>query len=164
MLLDKLVMCDVSGLADKSDKIANFLTVSCKYGITCVYMSHTIYPTRHNWQMMMSQRKILIFFSWVCSDWFNPQNQKSSFANRYKNTYTPHRNIWINKLYFEISNSKEKQCLTIDTSDVNAFGPGKFRTRANNGTEQICYYNRTKQTQVLIHFQLPESKNLKLVR
>ena len=63
MLLDKLiVMCDVSGLADKSDKFANFLTVSCKYGITCVYMSHTIYPTRHNWQMMMPQTKILIFF------------------------------------------------------------------------------------------------------
>ena len=51
-----------------------------------------------------------------------------------------------------MSNSKEKQCLTIDTCDVNAFGPGKFRARANNRTEQICYYNRTKQTQVLIHF------------
>ena len=23
-------------------------------------------------------------------------------------------------------------------------GPGKFRTRADSGTEQICYYNRNK--------------------
>ena len=36
-MLDKLiVMDDVSGLADKSDEFANFLTVSRKYGITCV--------------------------------------------------------------------------------------------------------------------------------
>ena len=68
----------------------------------------------------------------------------SSFASRYKNTYIPHRNIWINKLYFEISNSQEKQYLAIDTRDVNALGPGKFRTRADSGTEQICYYNRNK--------------------
>ena len=43
----------------------------------------------------------------------------SSFSSRYKNTYIPHRNIWINKLYFEISNSQEKQYLAIDTHDVN---------------------------------------------
>ena len=62
-MLDKLiVMDDVSGLADKSDEFANFLTVSRKYGITCVYIFHTIYPTRQNWQMIMSQTKIFIFF------------------------------------------------------------------------------------------------------
>ena len=45
MIIDKLiVMDDVSGLADKSDDFANFLTVSRKYGITCFYIFHTIYP------------------------------------------------------------------------------------------------------------------------
>ena len=68
----------------------------------------------------------------------------SSFANRYKNTYIPTPNVWINKLYFEISNSREKQCLTVDTRDVNNLGPGKFRTQADNGMRQICYYNRNK--------------------
>ena len=67
----------------------------------------------------------------------------SSFASRYKNTYIPHRNIWINKLYFEISKSQEKQSRTIDTRDVNLLGPGKFRTRADTGTEQICYNRNT---------------------
>ena len=43
-LLDKLiVMDDVFGLADKSDDSANFLTVSRKYGITCIYIFDTIY-------------------------------------------------------------------------------------------------------------------------
>ena len=37
MILDKLIAMDgVSGLADKSDEFANFLTVSRKYGLTCV--------------------------------------------------------------------------------------------------------------------------------
>ena len=68
MVLDKLiVMDDVSGLADKSDEFANFLTVSRKYGLTCVYIFHTIFPTRQNWQMIMSQRqKYLIFFQGLC--------------------------------------------------------------------------------------------------
>ena len=43
MLLDKLiVMNDVSGLADKSDEFANFLTVSRKYGITCLHFLYYI--------------------------------------------------------------------------------------------------------------------------
>ena len=63
MIIDKvIVMDDVSGLADKSDEFANFLTVSRKYGITCVYIFHTMYPTRQNWQMIMSQAKIFNFF------------------------------------------------------------------------------------------------------
>ena len=63
MVLDKvIVMDDVSGLGDKSDDFANFLIVSRKYGMTCVYIFHTEYPTRQNWQMIMSQTKYLIFF------------------------------------------------------------------------------------------------------
>ena len=43
MILDKvIVMDDVSGLADKSDEFANLLTVSRKYGLTCMYIFHTI--------------------------------------------------------------------------------------------------------------------------
>ena len=63
MILDKLiVMDDVCGLADKSDEFANFLTVSRKYGLTCVYIFHTIYPSTQNWQMIMSQTQIFNFF------------------------------------------------------------------------------------------------------
>ena len=57
--------------------------------------------------------------------------------------HVPTNQIWLNRLYFQISNSQEKNCLTIDTRDSNEFGPGKFRTRANNAEEQYCYFNRT---------------------
>ena len=52
----------------------------------------------------------------------------SLFANHQKNTYLPNQQVWFNKLYYEISNSREKKCLTVDTRDINEFGPGKFRT------------------------------------
>ena len=75
MVLDKvIVMDDVSGLADRSNEFANFLTVSRKYGVTCVYIFHTIYPTRQNCQMIISQTKIFKFFSWVCSRQFITEN------------------------------------------------------------------------------------------
>ena len=69
----------------------------------------------------------------------------SSFASRYKHTYILNRNISINRLYFETPNSRQKQCLTIDTRDVNDLGPRKFRTQTDSDTEQICYYNRNKK-------------------
>ena len=59
MILDKLIiMDDVSGLDGISEEFTNILTVSRKYGLTCVYIFHTIYPTRQNWQMIMYQTKI----------------------------------------------------------------------------------------------------------
>ena len=63
MVLDKvIVMNEVSGLADRSIESANFLTVSRKYGVTCVYIFYKIYPARQNWQMIISQTKIFNFF------------------------------------------------------------------------------------------------------
>ena len=41
-------------------------------------------------------------------------------------------------------NSKEKKCLTIETRDVNELGPQKFRTSADDGEEQVYYFNRNK--------------------
>ena len=38
----------------------------------------------------------------------------------------------------------KKQCVTVDTRPINDPGPGKFKKQADNGQEQICYYNRRK--------------------
>ena len=108
-----------------------------------MHIFHTIYPSRQKWQMIMSQTQIFNFFPGsVHSNTIT--RTLSSFAKRYKNTCISTRNVWINKLYFEISNSREKQCLTGDTRDGNDLGLGKFRTQADNGMQQICYYNRNK--------------------
>ena len=62
-VLNKLIiMDDVSGLADKCKEFSNFLTVSRKFGFSCVYVFHTIYPGRQNWEIIMSQTHIFNFF------------------------------------------------------------------------------------------------------
>ena len=87
MVLDKvIVMDDVSGLADRSNQFAIFLSVTRKYGLACVYIFHTIYPTRQNWQMIMSQTKIFNFFPGSVQA-SSVQRVLSSFASRYKNNY-----------------------------------------------------------------------------
>ena len=49
-ILDRVIIMDnFSGLADNSEEFANFLTVSRKHGLMCVYIFHTIYPTRQHW-------------------------------------------------------------------------------------------------------------------
>ena len=61
--LDRLITMDyVLGLVCKSEAFANFLTVSIKCGLICVYVFHTIYPTRQNWQMILAQTKIFNIF------------------------------------------------------------------------------------------------------
>ena len=143
-LVNKLfIMDDVSGLADKSQEFSNFLTVSRKYGFSCLYVFHTIYPGRQNWEMIMSQTHIFNFFPGSIHS-SRILKTLSLFASRQKNTYLPNQQVWLNKLYFQISNSKDKKCLTIDTRDVNELGPGKFRTSADNGEEQTCYFNRNR--------------------
>ena len=141
ILMDRLiVMDDASGLAGKSGNSAEFLTVSRKFGFTCVYIFHTIFPTRNNWQMILPQTKIFNIFPGSIQV-SSVVKILSSYCSRYTYEYIPHRDLWINRLYFNISGSNKKQCLTIDIRDVNDLGPSRFRTQADNNQEQICFYN-----------------------
>ena len=68
----------------------------------------------------------------------------SSLCCRYKYTYVLKRDLWINRLHFNISNSTNRQCLAIDTRGVSNLGPARFRTKADSNKGQICYYNQNK--------------------
>ena len=96
MILDKVIVMDnISGLVNRSDEFANFLTVSRKYGLTCVYIFHTIHRTRQNWQMIMSQTKIFNFFPGSVHA-SSIVKTLPSFESRYKNNSITNRNLWIN--------------------------------------------------------------------
>ena len=61
--LDQLIiMDDVSGVADTSKKLANFLTASRKFGYNCVYVFHVIVPASQIWQKIISQTNIFNIF------------------------------------------------------------------------------------------------------
>ena len=66
-------------------------------------------------------------------------------SSRDKYNYVSNRDLWINRLYFGISKSTKRQCLAIDTRDVNDLGPAKYRTQTDSNQEQICYHNRNKR-------------------
>ena len=55
-------MDDVLGLAYKSEASANFLKVSRKFGLPCIYNFQMTYLTRHNWQIILAQTKIFNIF------------------------------------------------------------------------------------------------------
>ena len=60
---DRLIVFDnVSGLADNSKKFASFLTFARKCNYNCVYIFHTIYPKKANWQRILSQTNIYNIF------------------------------------------------------------------------------------------------------
>ena len=102
--IDKLVIIDdVSGLADKSDDFSSFLTVSRKYGYSCVYIFHTIYPGRQSLEMIMAQTHIFNFFPGLIHSG-RILKILALFASRQKHTYLPNQQVWLSKLYFQISN------------------------------------------------------------
>ena len=131
-------------LTDQRHLLIFWLFQETVVGLTVVYIFHTIYPTRQHWQMILAQTKIFNIF---------PDSVQassvirilSSFCSRCRHTYIRNKDLWINWLYFDISNSIKKQCLTIDTRHVNHLGPVKFRTQADNDKEHICYHNWNKR-------------------
>ena len=61
--LDQLfVMVNVSGVAEVSKKLCNFLKVSRNFGYNCVYVFHVIVPASQIWQKIISQTNIFNIF------------------------------------------------------------------------------------------------------
>ena len=87
-----IIMDDVSGLADKSEEFSNFLTASRKYGFSCLYVFHTIYPGRQSWEMIMSQTYIFNFFPGSIHS-SRILKTLSLFASQQKNKYLPNQQV-----------------------------------------------------------------------
>ena len=141
-------MDNVSCLADKSNDFSNFLMVSRKFGYICLYNFHIIYPTKSIWQMILSQTKI---FNISPSSIQLGNMLKDIMNNCDKETikYIPARDLLINIIYFSLPIELKNSCLTID---YRKSGPAKYRTRADNNFEQICYHGQNKKGRLLNKF------------
>ena len=141
-------MDDVSGLADKSNDFANFLTVTQKFGYICLHIFHIIYVTKPIWQMILSHTKIFnILLCTIQLD--NILKILAKNCDRNTINYIPARDLWINKLYLSLSNESKYSCLTIDCSKS---GPVKCMTEANSNFEQFCYYVQNKRDRLFNKF------------
>ena len=145
-----MVFDDVSGLADNSKKFAIFLTVAQKYNYNCVYIFHKIYPEKANWQTNLSQTNIYIFRATV------PLNSVRKILEgtciRKTSKYIAQASLWISRLFFELANRNDKACLTLDCSNTNKEGQGRFHTEAGNPNFQSCYFNSANDEQVYNEF------------
>ena len=157
-----IVFDDVSGLADNSNKFANFLTVARKYKYNCVYIFHTIYPEKATWKTILSQTNIFNIFPASVS--LNSVKRILDGSCVRKTTrYIPRSLLWINRLFIELANKSQKVCLTLDCSNTNRDGPSRFRSEADNPDKQVCYFNTPTDEQVYSEFiaRRIKSKELK---
>ena len=58
----------------------------------------------------------------------------------------------MSRLFIELANRNDKVCLTLDCSNTNKDGPGRFRTEADNPDFQSCYFNSANDEQVYNEF------------
>ena len=134
-------MDDVSGVADVSKKLANFLTVSRKFDDNCVYVFHVIAPANQICQKIISQTNIFNTF---------PATHKTlakiiqSNCILQSKKYVPAHSLWLNRVFTDLANSHEQHCLTIDCSYINKNGPGRYGSSADNPEKQVCYFNKPK--------------------
>ena len=146
-----IVFDDVSGLADKSNKFASFLTVARKYKYNCVYIFHTIYPENTTWKTILSQTNIFNIFPASVS--LNSVRRiLDNSCVRKSSKYIPRSHLWINRLFIELANKSQKVCLTLDCSNTNRDGPSRFRSNADNHDKQVCYFNSPTDEQVYNEF------------
>ena len=124
-------MDDVSGIADISKKFSTFLTVSRKYGYSCVYAFHIITPSSQIWQKIISQTNIFNIFP--ASVPFNSVSKiiQSNCILQGKK-YVPVRSLWLSRVFNDLANRHEKHCLTIDCGYSNRNGLRRFRSLADN--------------------------------
>ena len=158
-----IVFDDVSGLADDSKKFGSFLTVAGKYSYNCVYIFHTIYPEKVNWRMILLQTSIYNIFPATVS-LNNIRKILERACIRKTSKYIPRASLWISRLFIELANRNDKVCLSLDCSNTNKDGPGRFRTDADNPDNQVCYFNSANDEQVYNEFvsermKAPNSEN-----
>ena len=108
-----IVFDDVSGLANNSKKFPSFLTVVRKYNYNCVYIFHTIYQEKANWQTILSQTNIYNIFPATV-----PLNSIRKILEgaciRKTSKYIPQASLWISRVFIELANRNDKACLTLD--------------------------------------------------
>ena len=134
-------MDDVSGVADVSRKFSNFLTVSRKFGYNRVYAFHVTVPASQIWQKIISQTNIFNIFPASVPHNTVAKNIQSNCILQTKK-YVPARSLWLNRVFSDLANCRQKHSLTIDCGNINKNGPGWYRSSEENPEKQVCYFNK----------------------
>ena len=102
-------MNDVSGLADRSNTFANFLTVTRRFVYHRAYIFHIILPEKEIWKKIISQTNVFNIFPSSVPDQ-NVARLLQSNVERTRTKYLPASYLWINKPFIELAKDNEKRC------------------------------------------------------
>ena len=116
-----IVVDDVSGLADISEKLASFLTATPKFGSHCVYLFLIILPERAMWISIISETNIFNIFL-ACVPFNSVKKILEMNCNKKSLKYVPQKSVWLNRLFIDPANKSKKVCLTINCSSIDPNG------------------------------------------
>ena len=128
-----------------------FLTVARKYSYNCVYIFHSIHLEKIVWRTILSQTNIYNIFP-ATVPLNNVKKILEGACIRKTSKYIPQSALWISRLFIELANKNEKVCLTLDCSNTNRDGPGRFCTKTDYPEFQTCYFNSANDEQVYNEF------------
>ena len=105
-----------------------------------MYIFHSIHTEKTVWQAILSQANIYNIFP-ATVPFNNVKKILEGASIRKTSKYIPQSALWISRLFIELASRNEKVCLTLDCSNTNRDGPGRFHTEADNPEFQSCYFN-----------------------
>ena len=123
------------------------MTVAQKYNYNCVYIFHTIYPEKANWQTILSQTNIYNIFP-VTVPLTGVRKILEGACIRKTSKYIPQSSLCISRFIIELASRNYKVCLTLNCSNTNKDEPGRFRAEADNPDFQSCYFNSANDEQI----------------
>ena len=130
-----VILDDVSGLADRSLSFVNFMTTCRKFGYNLIYVFHETAASSLQWKAMLSQAQIFCIFSSAVNLIIN---NLVKFANQTKIRYVSRQQIWLTKLFMELSGKTGNTSLRLD-NHPQVIGSGKYRSNEENPNKQQCY-------------------------
>ena len=140
-----VIFDDMSTIADKSKAFSHFLTVSRKYGYTCVYILHNLMQNNSDiWQLILANTKIIVLFK---SATISSPIVNILYQNAVRNTskYIPRQDLWLFNVYKDLyKNNNENNVvsphLMIDNRPENDNTLGRFRSSTDSRISQVCFF------------------------
>ena len=141
-----VIFDDMSTIANKSNAFSYFLTVSRKYGYTCVYILHNLMQNNSDiWQLILANTNIIVLFKSLT---ISSPIVNILYQNAVHNTskYIPRQDLWLFNVYkdlykisFSYTDQQQQPHLMIDNRPENDKTLGRFRAATDSRDKQICF-------------------------
>ena len=133
---------DMTGLGENCESLAHFYTINRKLDCIAYTVFHDFFGESRAMRTMLANSEQKVFFTLD----FNSR-LKTYLSNlgvhHQKHAARSNNQIWLNSLYFGNIANLQNSHLLISTCRGKTGGPSMFRSNADDGEKQICFYPST---------------------